>query len=763
MTSKKSPRVMWLINHVSARKFEVQMLKSIGIKQIYLPKSFPAGPDFRSAGIDFSEDQFLDIPKPELDVLNAEDWYSGASPEAWLIANKYFDIIFFILQYSDMLINAARYFNGAMLYRAYGLDKTMNYGTLTRDLDVIIKKIGTRFYFAEAYPHLADSEPEYLKRQRIYLPLGLANSITIKNWEGKARQIFFVCPDIGHNPYYKKIYEDFRKNFGQINHVIAGSQPIYVNDPNVLGYVTNEQHEYNMAQSRVMFYHSTEPRHIHYHPFEAIRAGMPLVFMAGGMLDRLGGANLPGRCKTVSEARLKIERILADDWGLIEEIRIKQTVLLDPMRPENCAPGWRVGMEHITSELMRWRSEQALRPASIKHKRIAVILPISYRGGTLRGALALAIALHIGSRDCAEDADVVFIYPDDPVSYTDEELADLPGTISRRPFIWKMLSAAEARCAMRYAGYQNWEPGAERYMVPDDSIQKLQDCDIWLIVSDRLYCPILPLKPVVLMIYDYLQRYDDILSLSEDALFISAARLAERVLVTTEFTRQDVLQYAGLDAKKVSKVPMLMPNFPVKPIVLKGKKKQCPYFIWTTNASPHKNHENAALALQIYYEELEGQWNCKITGIDTCGLLKGEQRHLKAMAKTFRKSKTLGKRVKWMGELSNQQYRHLLSQASFLWHAGRIDNGSFSVIEAAYYGVPSLSSDYPAMREIDSQFSLNLSWMNPSSPKHMAEQLKIMELESVDRRNNLPSATELAAQSIAAHAETYWRELRRCL
>ncbi len=54
-----------------------------------------------------------------------------------------------------------------------------------------------------------------------------------------------------------------------------------------------------------MFYHSQSPRHIHYHPFEAIKIGMPLVFMGGGMLDRMGGTNLPGRARTWGEATQK--------------------------------------------------------------------------------------------------------------------------------------------------------------------------------------------------------------------------------------------------------------------------------------------------------------------------------------------------------------------------------------------------------------------------------------------------------------------------
>jgi len=49
-------RVMWLLNHTSARKFEIPMLKSIGLNEIFLPKSFPLDPAFRSASIDWSED-----------------------------------------------------------------------------------------------------------------------------------------------------------------------------------------------------------------------------------------------------------------------------------------------------------------------------------------------------------------------------------------------------------------------------------------------------------------------------------------------------------------------------------------------------------------------------------------------------------------------------------------------------------------------------------------------------------------------------------
>lgn len=763
MSRIENLRVMWLLNHSSARKFEVPMLKRIGISQIFLPKQFPAHHNFRSATIDWTEDQALDLPLTDLEKINATDWYGNPSIEAWTIANKYFDVIFFIMHSPEILQSIARHYEGIAIWRAYGLDSTINYGGIIKsyNLSKCFEKMGQRLYFGEAYSHLGDTEGELITRRRCYLPLGLPEHDVLDGWQGSDRIIYFVCPDVGFNIYYKKVYDDFKRNFSGIPYVVAGAQPVHVNDRNVLGYVTNERHAYNMAQSRVMYYHSREPNHIHYHPFEAIRAGMPLVFMAGGMLDRMGGVGLPGRCHTVAEARRKIKRILADDWSLIESIRSSQAVLLDPMRPDNCEPAWREGFKRIAADLATWRSEQAQRPARVKRKRVAIIVPVAYRGGTLRAAFCLAQVLHLGSRQWGEDAEVVFFHLDDPKEYPESEFADLPFHISRRPFNWKWLEAPEAKRAMRYAGHSEWEPATEGYIIPDDGMRQAMDCDLWLVVSDRLSCPLLPLRPTVLMVYDYLPRYVDVISGELNQSVLAAARSAQRVLVTTEFTRQDALQYAGLDPSKVAKVPMLAPEFPLLRSASQDKEAGT-YFVWSTNAAPHKNHAHAAAALRIYYEELEGQLECRVTGVNTRHLLASKQPHLEAMGEVFDRSKKLKKRVKWLGELPDTQYRRMLTSACFLWHAGRIDNGTFAVIEAACFGVPALSSDYPAMREIDAQFTLNLAWMNPDDPQQMARQLKKMEQDASARRGLLPTVAQLQAQRLESHATNYWKELRRC-
>jgi glycosyltransferase involved in cell wall biosynthesis len=106
--------------------------------------------------------------------------------------------------------------------------------------------------------------------------------------------------------------------------------------------------------------------------------------------------------------------------------------------------------------------------------------------------------------------------------------------------------------------------------------------------------------------------------------------------------------------------------------------------------------------------------------------------------------------------LPDQNYQAQLGCAAFLWHPGRIDNGTFSVVEAAHLGVPALSSDYPAMREIDQQFSLHLTWMDPDDPNNMARQLKRLETDWEALRHRLPSAEQLAGQSVDRLAGAYW-------
>jgi glycosyltransferase involved in cell wall biosynthesis len=764
MNGHNNHRVMWLLNHVAARKFEIPMLKSIGVKEIFLPKIVPDDHNFRSASVDFSEDQNLTIPADDLAILNAADWYREPGVDAWRVANKYFDVAFFILHRLELLRSVTRNFSGAAIWRVYGLDKSTSYSRL---LDSVrnggwkdVRSMGNRFWFGEAYSHLGKVERPQLSERAIYLPLGLHDAEARPTWTGQRKQLFFVCPEIGFNPYYRKIYDEFRTSFSEFDYVIGGSQPISIEDEHVLGFVPAEQHARNMRELRVMFYHSTEPNHVHYHPFEAVRCGMPLVFMAGGMLDRLGGADLPGRSISIDEAKAKIRRILDDDRTLIDDILRTQTRLLQPMQAEACRPAWSSNFGKILAELERSRDPERIAVAP-KRKRIAVILPVQYHGGTLRVAKMLATALWDGSRQKGEDADVILGHVEDSAFYSSKEFEDLPPAITRRPFGWTTLDRPAALRAMRYAGSEQWQPIWEEYAVPDDGIRQFLDCDLWVVISDRLALPLLPIRPYVLLVSDYLQRYmPHGLALAEGS-FLAAARVAERVLVTTRFTESDALQYGGVEPDRVVRVPMLAPQFNAD---IPQPPQGLPYFIWPTNAGFHKNHANAFAALRIYWEELDGKLECHITGVNTSGLLNADAPNAKLLGNSPEDVFAVRSRIRLRGELSDAGYQRGLANAQFLWHPAQIDNGTFSVIEAAYVSVPALSSDYPAMREIDERFGLTLAWTPSDNPERMARALKWMEEHAGERRSLLPSGEQLEKRNgLASAAACYWAVVRECL
>ena len=54
-------RVMWLLNHTTLRQFEIPQMESLGITEIFLPKSFPYDEGNLSASIDHSKDAALNL------------------------------------------------------------------------------------------------------------------------------------------------------------------------------------------------------------------------------------------------------------------------------------------------------------------------------------------------------------------------------------------------------------------------------------------------------------------------------------------------------------------------------------------------------------------------------------------------------------------------------------------------------------------------------------------------------------------------------
>lgn len=755
-------RVLWLLNDSELRKSDVGELNALGVTEIFTPKSFPVTEENLSDDVDFSLDTMLTITPSDLTLLNDQNWYESPNPDVWNIVNLNFEIAF--TDGSGPQLSALlKSFKGAIVLRATEHSDGKFYSATIRESIgesgvAKLKALGRRFWFGELFEHQKNYESGYLVRRACFLPRAYSRIASAPDYSRTVQKVLLAIPDLGNSEFAQKTHKKLLNVIKGIPYSIVGHQPVFFDEPNIIG-GTPEVVESCLAEYQVMFSYSAEYICIADMPLRAMQVGMPVIFMAGGILDTLGGGKLRGRCTSEGEARKKIQKILNGNTRFIAEVVADQDTLLQMFSAVIVQEQWKNSWIRIQTELATLREQTAVR--TVKPKRIAIIVPVKYRGGSLRGTKLLAEALYIGSRESGEAAEIIIFHLDDKETYTPDAFDDVDVNIKQRAYTWRKLDADEARRAMRYSGQEDWEPRSSIYQTPDDGVRQLIDCDLWIVISDRLEAPLLPVKPIIYMIYDYLQRYEPILKHGADSVFIDAARTAKKILVTTDFTMRDALQYAGLEQDKVSRVPMLVPEFWKQTVPKTGSL--APYFVWTTNANQHKNHENALNALRIYYDELDGVLPCFITGVGTGNLLSSSMPHLKQAIDLVKRNKVLRTNVKWLGELPDSQYIKVLANASFLWHAGKIDNGTFSVIEAASVGVPSLSSDYPAMHEINQQFSLSLTWMDSRNSTNMAKQLKYMEENHLRIAKLLPTSEKMAENDLTRFAGKYWEEVRTCL
>ena len=207
-----------------------------------------------------------------------------------------------------------------------------------------------RVYFGSAYENVITYEPSFFRSRAVFLPLAVPPSITkhTDSHRGGNGKILFICPNINDLWLYRGYYNTFKEHFGDLPYAIGGRQNMTssqidppVSDSAILGHQSRDQFDNWMQESECLFYHSREPRHLHYHPVEAMVIGTPVVYMADGMLEELGGSDQPGLCHDHAGARLKMERLLRGDMRLADSIRQRQKEIAYKFSDEYCYDIWR--------------------------------------------------------------------------------------------------------------------------------------------------------------------------------------------------------------------------------------------------------------------------------------------------------------------------------------------------------------------------------------------------------------------------------------
>ncbi len=340
------PRILYLINHVTLLESECVLLENLGF-ELFLSKEHK---DIHFSSMTYKFDKTLTISKEDLAKLNRTNFYTDEiTPELSKIINKNFDMIIVPNLY-PLAFKMAEIDQNLFMIRAFGYEGDKTYESMTiqspefsgirklfkpkilryyNKMTKCLYQMGKRFYLGVSYEKIIDNETPFFKKHSVYLPIGIPQAIWQKQnmWNGKEKRVAFVCSLID-NPYYEKVYKTFKQNFSDISHIILGKQSGKYKDKQVTGYLPREEYDKYLIDNAVLFYHSQEKRHLHYHPLEAIIMGVPVIYMDGGELEDLGGTEQPGLCHSFEEAREKIKRILSDDYEFIQEIKTRQTQIL---------------------------------------------------------------------------------------------------------------------------------------------------------------------------------------------------------------------------------------------------------------------------------------------------------------------------------------------------------------------------------------------------------------------------------------------------
>ena len=322
--------ILYLLAHKTLTDFEIPIIISRGYG-VFIPKKKTSLDITNSLCDDFYkyDDSLQNINANELNMLNDIDWYNNnitLTRNMIDSLNANFTYIFITLLTSDnLLTQLIQNFKGLIYYRFFGLESNLSYKD--RVIKYTSPNVKYIFGYYEIYKYEQSLSSFFNVNNSNVVMIGCPDHF-IKTYEnthkGTTNKICFVCSKINHCSYYTNIYNQFMKNFGtKYDYVLLGKNNETLNDNKKCNNLSDEEYFNKMSECKLMYYHSMEPRHLHYHPIEALIIGLPVLFYKDSLLTTYL-MNSPGKCNDINEVHEKINRILNNDVDFINKIKKEQ-------------------------------------------------------------------------------------------------------------------------------------------------------------------------------------------------------------------------------------------------------------------------------------------------------------------------------------------------------------------------------------------------------------------------------------------------------
>jgi glycosyltransferase involved in cell wall biosynthesis len=306
--------------------------------------------------------------------------------------------------------------------------------------------------------------------------------------------------------------------------------------------------------------------------------------------------------------------------------------------------------------------------------------------------------------------------------------------------------------------------------------------DAWLALVDRFPLPLLPARPYGVVVYDMIQRtvpeaFDPVFFRSMKEGMRPTLHAAERVLVTSPQTRDDVIAEYGLAPNRVVLAPLAcnpQRRFGgLTPVPVRAAR--APFVLNTSNISRHKGIDVLLHGLA----RLKRQLGKDCPQLVVCGV--GTQSFAARAAglhdppecaEVRRLVEQLGleegRDVVFLGFVRDAELLDLYQRCAAVVNAARYDNGSFLLTEGAYFGRRCVSSRYPAVEYLCQRFDVPVQFFTPGDAASLADTLGAAlrqappEPAEVDRVRDRFLAPEFSVRRYAEHAYEVIVALAEC-
>ncbi|MGG4144505.1 hypothetical protein ABEW34_15375 [Paenibacillus algorifonticola] len=694
-------RVLWVLNHDTLSKFELPLIHELGF-EIFTPKIVPKNTLQQSGSVTYEYDTTLSIPEQDLKILNEYNFYENEEMPFIIrhLINKYFDtaIVMFDFYALNKLVDN---FKGNIFARAFGLGKAITYREITEhvfgpEYFYKLETIKDRFWFSHCYESIVDIETGIYKEKSVFMPLGLPDDFyTVSDqWVGNTNKLLFFCTRINFNAESNGIYKKFKKDFKGLDYVIAGNQPVPVDDPNVTGFLEREEINDLFTGCKVMFYHSTYPRHLHYHPLEAMIAGMPVLYLQGGLLNKLGGERQSGCCKNISEARNKIQRIFDGDTKLIEEIREDQKKILHYFSFQYNKMSWEQNFIPIL--------ERKNKDSSEKSVTIATFIAEKQSKQHIQDYVALFKALDEGLKAVNQQHKLIFNVHSNEYNI-DHDFSDLLyNSVDVREYSLQTLDTQEINDIYALM-FKNKEVWYEKYVIPTDKAQNYADVDFWLFFYKEFEQPIASIKPYGLFIDNLNERYFETIN----NICISNIKNAAFIFTNSAQTKEDLITYLGINSLQIMIIPFVYSNLNLS----MDTSNQAEDHILIEANLKYPTHVTKILDDIIDYYKLYRADEKIIINFDNYNDKKAAHFY-DEISKAVKKNNIIKDKVLLYAGIGENQYNVLYKFAKKIIFPHHIDNVQYKLARAAFFSKPVVLDNYPFYNEIEQQIGGQFQYKN---------------------------------------------------